>query len=51
MPPEYNELISKHLWKLVGDDEPKNVTKLPPPPPPPDRVLKEGEQPLPPRKR
>lgn len=50
MPPEYNELISENFWELVGDDEPKNVTK-PTTPPPPDRVLREGEQPSPPRNR
>ena len=50
MPPEYNDLISKHFWKLVGDES-KTVKNPSPPPPPPDRVLREGEQPSPPRNR
>jgi hypothetical protein len=47
MPPEYNELISENFWNLVGDDEPKTVIK---PTPPPAKMIREGEDPIPPRK-
>ena len=46
MPPEYNELISENFWDLVYD-EPKTVIK---PPPPPAKMIREGEDPIPPRK-